>query len=250
MIQSMFQHWVSAGLRPTTTQWWVSQRESALYKQALIRQANIEPGQHILDLACGTGTLSIWIKETYPQTDVVGVDGDSAVLSLAARKAEQLLFRCSSMRRCHTIFPYLDAHFDRVVSSLFFHHLSWEDKGRTVQEIYRILRPGAQLHVADWGKATNIVTRGLFVSIQLLDGFKNTQDNVTGKLIELFEHAGFVEVSQRQTFSNPIRDNGTVQCRQTRLTKRCTGQQFCCAPLPPVSLIVRPHRIERIQWRK
>ncbi len=171
------------------------------FKQALIRQANIEPGQHVLDLACGTGTLSIWIKEAYPQTDVVGVDGDSAVLSLAARKAERAAVSVQFDEAMSYDLPYSDAHFDRVVSSLFFHHLSWEDKGRTVQEIYRILRPGAQLHVADWGKATNIVTRGLFVSIQLLDGFKNTQDNVTGKLIELFEHAGFVEVSQRQTFS-------------------------------------------------
>ena len=171
------------------------------FKKALIRQANIEPGQHVLDLACGTGTLSIWIKAAYPQTDVVGVDGDSAVLSLAARKAEQAVVSVQFDEAMSYDLPYSDAHFDRVVSSLFFHHLSWEDKGRTVQEIYRILRPGAQLHVADWGKATNIVTRGLFVSIQLLDGFKNTQDNVTGKLIELFEHAGFVEVSQRQTFS-------------------------------------------------
>ncbi len=171
------------------------------FKQALIRQANIEPGQHVLDLACGTGTLSVWIKEAYPQTDVVGVDGDSAVLSLAARKAERAAVSVQFDEAMSYDLPYSDAHFDRVVSSLFFHHLSWEDKGRTVQEIYRILRPGAQLHVADWGKATNIVTRGLFVSIQLLDGFKNTQDNVTGKLIELFEHAGFVEVSQRQTFS-------------------------------------------------
>ena len=171
------------------------------FKQALIRQANIEPGQHVLDLACGTGTLSIWIKEAYPQTDVVGVDGDSAILSLAARKAEQAADLVQFDEAMSYDLPYSDAHFDRVVSSLFFHHLSWEDKGRTVQEIYRILRPGAQLHVADWGKATNIVTRGLFVFTQLLDGFKNTQDNVTGKLIELFEHAGFVEVSQRQTFS-------------------------------------------------
>ena len=171
------------------------------FKQALIRQANIEPGQHVLDLACGTGTLSIWIKEAYPQTDVVGVDGDSAVLSLAARKAERAAVSVQFDKAMSYDLPYSDAHFDRVVSSLFFHHLSWEDKGLIVQEIYRILRPGAQLHVADWGKATNIVTRGLFVSIQLLDGFKNTQDNVTGKLIELFEHAGFVEVSQRQTFS-------------------------------------------------
>lgn len=43
--------------------------------------------------------------------------------------------------------------------------------------------------------------RGLFLFIQLPDGFENTQDNVSGKLITLFEKAGFVEVSQRQTYN-------------------------------------------------
>jgi len=96
--------------------------------------------------------------------------------------------------------PYPAAHFDRVVSSLFFHHLSWENKERTAQELFRILKPGAELQVADWGRADNALMRGLFLVVQLLDGFKNTQDNVSGKLITLFEHAGFVEVVQRQTF--------------------------------------------------
>ncbi len=96
--------------------------------------------------------------------------------------------------------PYPAAHFDRVVSSLFFHHLSWKDKERTAQELFRVLKPGAELHVADWGRASSTLMRGLFLFIQLLDGFKNTQDNVSGKLIGLFEQAGFVQVSQRQTF--------------------------------------------------
>ena len=96
--------------------------------------------------------------------------------------------------------PYPSAHFDRVVSSLFFHHLSWEDKVRTAQELFRVLKPGAELHVADWGRATNVMMRGLFLFVQLLDGFENTQDNVSGKLISLFEQAGFGEVRQRQTF--------------------------------------------------
>jgi hypothetical protein len=43
--------------------------------------------------------------------------------------------------------------------------------------------------------------RGLFLSVQLLDGFRNTQDNVSGRLIELFEQAGFADVAQRRTFS-------------------------------------------------
>ena len=88
-----------------------------------------------------------------------------------------------------------------MVSSLFFHHLCWRDKQRTAQELFRVLKPGAELHIADWGRAENALMRGLFLSIQLLDGFKNTQDNVSGKLIELFEQAGFLKVSQQQTYS-------------------------------------------------
>ena len=39
------------------------------------------------------------------------------------------------------------------------------------------------------------------MSVQLLDGFRNTQDNVAGKLTTLFEQAGFIQVAQRRTFS-------------------------------------------------
>lgn len=171
------------------------------FKQALIKQARFKPGQRVLDLASGTGTLAIWIKQHQPQVDVTGVDGDPAILSLASRKAQKANV---SVRFDHALsynLPYPAEHFDRVVSSLFFHHLSWENKERTIRELFRVLKPGAELHVADWGRPTNALMRGLFIFIQLLDGFKNTQDNVSGKLIALFEQAGFIEVAQRQTFS-------------------------------------------------
>src|SRR3546814_3535610 len=103
---------------------------------------------------------------------------------------------------CSSDLPYPAAHFDRVVSSLFFHHLSWENKERTARELFRILKPGAELHVADWGRPANALMRGLFLFVQFLAGFKNTQDNVSGKLVTLFEHAGSVDVLQRQTFDS------------------------------------------------
>ena len=171
------------------------------FKQALIKQARFEPGQRVLDLASGTGTLAIWIKQYQPQANVTGVDGDPAILSLATHKAQKANVSVQFDRALSYSLPYPAAHFDRVVSSLFFHHLSWENKERTAQELFRVLKPGAELHVADWGRATNALMRGLFLFVQLLDGFKNTQDNVSGKLITLFEQAGFVEVTQRQTFS-------------------------------------------------
>jgi len=171
------------------------------FKQALIKQARFVPGQHVLDLASGTGTLAIWIKQHQPQANVTGVDGDPAILSLASRKAQKANVSVQFDHALSYSLPYPVAHFDRVVSSLFFHHLSWENKERTARELFRVLKPGAELHVADWGRADNVLMRGLFLFVQLLDGYKNTQDNVSGKLVTLFEQAGFVEVTQRQTFS-------------------------------------------------
>lgn len=171
------------------------------FKQALIRQARIERGQSVLDLACGTGTLAIWIKESQPQANVIGVDGDPAILRLASRKAQKASVSVQFSHALSYELPYPEAHFDRVVSSLFFHHLTWENKQRTAKELFRVIKPGGELHVADWGRADNALMRALFLFVQVFDGFKNTQDNVSGKLIGIFEQAGFEHVSQRQTFS-------------------------------------------------
>ena len=70
----------------------------------------------------------------------------------------------------------------------------------TAAEVWRVLKPGGELHFADWGHPANALMRLLFVSVQVLDGFANTQDNVEGKLIPLLEEAGFSEVTQHQTF--------------------------------------------------
>jgi len=171
------------------------------FKWALLEQAGIEPGHRVLDVASGTGTLAIWIKLHQQQADVTGIDGDPAILALASQKAQKANVSVQFDHALSHNLPYPAAHFDRVVSSLFFHHLSWEDKKRTALELFRVLKPGAELHVADWGPATNTLMRGLFFFIQLLDGFENTQDNVSGKLITLFEEAGFIEAAQRKTFS-------------------------------------------------
>ena len=59
------------------------------FKKALIEQASIMPEHQVLDLACGTGTLAIWAKKNQPLADITGVDGDPAILALAARKARK-----------------------------------------------------------------------------------------------------------------------------------------------------------------
>jgi len=175
-------------------------RERTL-KKALICQADIQPDQHVLDLACGTGTLSIWIKSAYPDAEVDAIDGDPEILLIAAEKAKRAKVAVEYRTAMSHDLPFPDAYFDRVVSSLFFHHLSLDHKIRTAREVSRILKPGGQLHVADWGKAENLLMRSLYYFIQLLDGYENTQDNVTGKLNDVFEQVGLTEVREGRTFS-------------------------------------------------
>ena len=172
-----------------------------IIKMSLLDQAHIEPRHCVLDLASGTGTLSIWAKLRQPQACVFGIDADPAILAIARSKSHREGVDVKFAQGRSTFLPYADASFDRVLSSLFFHHLSWEDKQATAAEVYRVLRPGGELHVADWGLAKGSLARTAFLTIQLLDGFVNTQDNVNGRLESLFQSAGFTKVSELCRFA-------------------------------------------------
>lgn len=168
------------------------------FKQHLMQQAAVREGHSVLDLACGTGTLAIWIKQRVTGAQIVGIDGDPKIVDLAKQKAQKSGVDIMFDHGFSANLPYDTASFDRVVSSLFFHHLSHEDKVRTIQEVLRVLKPGGEFHVADWGKPQNALMRAVFSLIRVLDGFENTHDNVAGKLPELFMHGGFADVSVRR----------------------------------------------------
>jgi len=175
-------------------------RESRV-KGALIEQAGLDAKMKVLDLASGTGTLSLMIKQRFPCVDVEGIDGDPKILQIAQAKSDRVGLDVKFEQGLATQLPYADFSFDRVFSTLFFHHLDLDDKHLVFTEIYRVLKPGGQLHIADWGKPTNGLMRLLFYPIQWLDGFSNTQDNVEGRLPELIQNTGFSDVQISKEFS-------------------------------------------------
>jgi len=171
------------------------------FKTALLRQAGIEAGQRVLDLGCGTGTLALLAKRMQPEAQLTGVDADDRMLSTAIRKTARSGLDIDFNRGNSSRLPYRAASFDVVLSSLFFHHLSPADKEGTLEEVFRVLRPGGALHVADWGKASGALMRCLFYTVQVFDGFENTRDNVAGCLPQMFERGGFRNVKVRREFS-------------------------------------------------
>lgn len=181
------------GLRLTT-------RET-VFKTALVEQANFEPRQNILDLACGTGTLTILIKQKYPQVKITGLDGDAKILAIAKTKAQKSKVAIEFEQAMSFALPYADESFDRVVSSLFFHHLTRENKLKTLREVFRVLKPDGELHIADWGLPSNLLMKIASRGIQLLDGIETTADNFNGLLPSFLDETGFREVEKRRHFN-------------------------------------------------
>lgn len=170
------------------------------FKTALVRQAAVNRGDRVLDFGCGTGTLSLMIARAEPAAEVVGVDVDDAVLSIAAAKIAGAGGRIRLQQTEPGKLPFGNASFDRVLSSLVFHHLTHEQKRLALAECLRVLRPGGQLHIADWGRASHFGLRLGFLLIQILDGFETTADNAGGLLPLLARDAGFEEVIETLHF--------------------------------------------------
>ncbi len=166
------------------------------FKRRLIEQTRIRSDHRVLDLGCGTATLTLLIKKTYPEATVVGIDGDPKILGIARRKANKANLDITLDQGMGFNLPYSDASFDRVVSSLVFHHLNRENKEATLGEIHRVLRAGGELHIADFGKPHNALMRVVAFPWQIFDGFQTTADNVKGLMPELIRSAGFVEIHE------------------------------------------------------
>lgn len=171
------------------------------FKKALIEQAHIKPEHSILDFGIGTATLSLMIKDTEPLTEVNGVDVDEKVLTIAKEKIKKANANIAITKYDGVKLPYSNACFDRVLTSLVFHHLTSEQKHNSLLEIKRVLKPDGELHIADWGKASSILMRSLFLFVQLLDGFKTTNDNVKGLLPSYIENAGFKKVEIKKNYA-------------------------------------------------
>lgn len=178
-------------------------RERA-FKRRLLDQATLEGELDVLDLGSGTGTLAIWAKQRNPRLRIRGLDGDPAIIDQARRKSVRAGVEVPFDEGLSYELPYPDASFDRVVSSLFFHHLVLRDKERTIGEIARVLRPGGELHVADWGEPRSLASKAGAVAIRRFDGDEPTRDNLAGRLPALFAAGGLADPRERERISAPL----------------------------------------------
>ncbi len=172
---------------------WVMREET--FKRKLVQYANVQPKMNVLDIGCGTGTLTLMLKRAHPEAQVTGMDGDQEVLDIARDKSRGTDIQWDE--GLASSLPYPDAVFDRVVTSLVIHHLITDDKRRAFKEIYRVLKPLGELYVLDFGAPHSSITRFMTDYMRRLE---ETADNFDGLIPHFVTEAGFSEVKEAEHF--------------------------------------------------
>jgi len=96
-----------------------------------------------------------------------GVDIDEKILSIAKKKVVGVGITIQTKLYDGGRLPYPDSYFDKVMSSLVFHHLTLRQKYGALDEIMRVLKPSGTVNIADFGKPANVLQRTGFYAVQL-----------------------------------------------------------------------------------
>jgi ubiquinone/menaquinone biosynthesis C-methylase UbiE len=156
-------------------------------RRGLIAQANIQSGQHILDIGCGTGTLVMLLKRKYPSVQVVGLDPDPKALRRAKNKLRRAGVSAQLDQGFADQLSYEDDSFDRVFSSFMFHHLEERDREMMLGEVVRVLKPEGSFHLLDF--AADHASHGPLD--HFIHAHARLKDNTQERLLQLMSSAGF-----------------------------------------------------------
>jgi demethylmenaquinone methyltransferase/2-methoxy-6-polyprenyl-1,4-benzoquinol methylase/phosphoethanolamine N-methyltransferase len=118
-------------------------------RRKLIELADPAPGEDVLDVGCGTGTLAITIQHKVSPGRVHGIDASAEMIETAKKKAAKARADIDLRVALIESLPFQDNSFDLVTSSLMLHHLPDDLKPTGLAEIRRVLKPGGRFLAMD-----------------------------------------------------------------------------------------------------
>jgi ubiquinone/menaquinone biosynthesis C-methylase UbiE len=116
--------------------------------------AQLQPGESVLDVGCGTGALAMETYERVGATGrVYGIDPGPKQIARARFKAERASLPIDFQVGVIEQLAFPDQSFDVVLSTLVMHHLPDDLKRLGLAEVARVLKPGGRLVIVDFKRA-------------------------------------------------------------------------------------------------
>jgi ubiquinone/menaquinone biosynthesis C-methylase UbiE len=185
------QHVVHWAARYDLLVWLMTYGREQKFREQLLAPVALKPGESVLDVGCGTGSLAIAAKRQVGKGEVMGIDPSEEMIARARHKANKagLDIRFDVGRAESLDLP--DGSFDVVLSTVMLHHVPRAVRPDVVREMGRVLKPGGRILAIDFAGGGKRKSLAGFLHRNLL-----LKSNY---LVALFEDAGL-----------NVRDSGLV----------------------------------------
>lgn len=152
-----------------------------------------EKPEKVLDVATGTASIAIQIKERHPSTMVYGIDLSEKMLEMASEKIKKknLNIELSKQNMEKTMFE--EGFFDAITIGFAMHHVTPQKTNEVLKEAKRVLRENGKIIIIDVHKPKNFALKALLLSaITLIEN--HTKPFLKQDMVAELKKAGFGNV--------------------------------------------------------
>ena len=170
------------------------------FREKTMAWMDISPTDRILDVGCGTGSLTLLLAERInPAAGMIsGIDAAPRMIAIARQKAAKKNIVADFQVGIAESLAFADQSFNWVVNSMFTHHINTGLKEKAFAEMYRVLKPGGMLLTADIDRPTTLPGRLLGWAGRYLLLQPELEDNLRGLLPDFMHRAGFRQVEKKE----------------------------------------------------
>jgi ubiquinone/menaquinone biosynthesis C-methylase UbiE len=137
-----------------TLRWFVLRGQERNFRRLTLDLAHVAPGETVLDVGCGTGTLALAAAERVGGSGrVIGIDPAAQLLARARKKAARLASSAEFHEAGIETLPLPDNSIDAALGTFMMHHVPNELVRRGLAEVRRVMKPGGRLLLIDFERA-------------------------------------------------------------------------------------------------
>lgn len=179
----------------------------------LIDFAGLADGERVIDVGCGTGSLTFALPKAANVAEIAAIDYSPVFVAAAKKRNKDRRITIQEADAC--ALPFDDGRFDRAMSLLVLHFVP--EAGKAVGEMRRVVRPGGVVAAAVWDHLG-----GMSVMRMALDTMAVLDENAR----ELRSRYCFQPMMQPGEMKKSFVENGLTDVEETSLLIRMNYKSF------------------------